>query len=122
MNEIPSGGQIKTVNITISRDAISEPAEQLVVVVSNVTGGASLPIASSPLKVRPLSTTIVDDQHFQPMPGGTYDRTYAYPHMCKIPIASEKSPVPPSLATVQHAKYELCCCNCNASDCHPLLS
>lgn len=48
---MPSGGQIKTVNVSISRDSISEPAEQIVIIITNVTGGASLPSISNPLKV-----------------------------------------------------------------------
>ena len=34
------------------------------------------------------------------MPGDTCDRTYEYPHLCKIPSMIEKSPVPKSLSTV----------------------
>ena len=42
---------MKSINISIIKDSLAEPAEQFVIVITNVTGGASLPSTSNPLKV-----------------------------------------------------------------------
>eukprot|EP00794_Sanderia_malayensis_P009868 gene9868-10878_t len=56
LNTVPAGGQIKSLNLTILQDAVSEPAEQIIIILTNVTGGAKLPSPTENTKAYSIVT------------------------------------------------------------------